>query len=106
MTSSPTPAKMSAKDLLIVIVVALGSFMAGLDATIVNIALPDIAKSFLVSTVAVSWVLNAYLIILVSLLLPLRALATCGATGGYFWAGLPSLRLAPFSAVFRLRCRS
>jgi len=60
---------MSPRDLLIVIVVALGSFMAGLDATIVNIALPAIAKSFDVSTVAVSWVLNAYLIILVSLLL-------------------------------------
>jgi len=60
---------MTPKELMIVIVIALGSFMAGLDATIVNIALPAIAKSFDVSTVAVSWVLNAYLIILVSLLL-------------------------------------
>jgi len=71
---------MSPKDLLIVIVVALGSFMAGLDATIVNIALPAIAKSFDVSTVAVSWVLNAYLIILVSLLL---AASRLGDMKGY-----------------------
>ena len=60
---------MSVKELLIVLVVSLGSFMAGLDATIVNIALPSIAKGFNVPTVHASWVLNAYLIILVSLLL-------------------------------------
>lgn len=71
---------MSPRELTIVIVIALGSFMAGLDATIVNIALPAIAKSFDVSTVAVSWVLNAYLIILVSLLL---AASRLGDMKGY-----------------------
>jgi len=79
--ADPVPQqKMSPKDLMIVIVIALGSFMAGLDATIVNIALPTIAKSFDVSTVAVSWVLNAYLIILVSLLL---AASRLGDMKGY-----------------------
>ena len=63
MSEYPSPQKMSPKDLMIVIVIALGSFMAGLDATIVNIALPAIAKSFEISTVMASWVLNAYLII-------------------------------------------
>lgn len=71
---------MSPKDLLIVIVIALGSFMAGLDATIVNIALPTIAKSLEVSTVMASWVLNAYLIVLVSLLL---AASRLGDMKGY-----------------------
>jgi DHA2 family metal-tetracycline-proton antiporter-like MFS transporter len=71
---------MTTKELMIVIVIALGSFMAGLDATIVNIALPAIAKSFEVSTVMVSWVLNAYLIILVSLLL---AASRLGDMKGY-----------------------
>ncbi|MDO9539387.1 MAG: DHA2 family efflux MFS transporter permease subunit [Methanocalculus sp.] len=61
--------KMTPGELLIVLVISLGSFMAGLDATIVNIALPSIAGTFGVSTVDASWVLNAYLIILVSLLL-------------------------------------
>ncbi|PKL58536.1 MAG: MFS transporter [Methanomicrobiales archaeon HGW-Methanomicrobiales-5] len=76
-SSSP---KMSPKDLMIVIVISLGSFMAGLDATIVNIALPTIAKSFDISTVLASWVLNAYLIILVSLLL---AASRLGDMKGY-----------------------
>jgi DHA2 family metal-tetracycline-proton antiporter-like MFS transporter len=71
---------MSPKDLMIVIVIALGSFMAGLDATIVNIALPAIAKSLDISTVLASWVLNAYLIILVSLLL---AASRLGDMKGY-----------------------
>lgn len=70
MADFPPRGKLSQKDLMIVLVIALGSFMAGLDGTIVNIALPSIAKSFAVSTVTVSWVLNAYLIIMVSLLLP------------------------------------
>ena len=69
MTDAPGKTKMTPKDLMIVLVISLGSFMAGLDATIVNIALPTIGKSFDVSTVTVSWVLNAYLIVLVSLLL-------------------------------------
>jgi len=80
MSETTSPSKMSPKELMIVIVIALGSFMAGLDATIVNIALPDIAKSLNVSTVTVSWVLNAYLIILVSLLL---AASRLGDMKGY-----------------------
>ena len=65
---------------MIVIVIGLGSFMAGLDGTIVNIALPTIAKSFDISTVMVSWVLNAYLIVMVSLLL---AASRIGDMKGY-----------------------
>lgn len=71
---------MSRRDLTIVLVISLGSFMAGLDATIVNIALPSIAKYFNVSTVTVSWVLNAYLIVMVSLLL---AASRLGDMKGY-----------------------
>ena len=71
---------MNSKQLLIVIVISLGSFMAGLDVTIVNIALPTISEAFNVSTVTVSWVINAYLIVLVSLLL---ASARIGDKKGY-----------------------
>ena len=80
MSESPERQKMSPKELLIVLVISLGSFMSGLDATIVNIALPTIGKAFDVSTVAVSWVLNAYLIVLVSLLL---AASRLGDIRGY-----------------------
>ena len=69
MSDSSPRQKMTPKELMIVLVISLGSFMAGLDGTIVNIALPTIGRAFDVSTVTVSWVLNAYLIVLVSLLL-------------------------------------
>ncbi|MBN2734528.1 MAG: DHA2 family efflux MFS transporter permease subunit [Methanomicrobiaceae archaeon] len=80
MSESSIRQKMSPKELLIVLVISLGSFMSGLDATIVNIALPTIGKAFEISTVTVSWVLNAYLIILVSLLL---AASRLGDIRGY-----------------------
>ena len=69
MTDTPADQKMSSNDLMVVLVISLGSFMAGLDGTIVNIALPAIAQSLDISTVDASWVLNAYLIIMVSLLM-------------------------------------
>ena len=59
MDQTPSRQGMSRRDLTIVLVISLGSFMAGLDATIVNIALPSIARYFNVSTVTVSSVWTA-----------------------------------------------
>ena len=69
MDDAPSPSRMSRPELLLVLVISLGSFMAGLDATIVNIALPSIAAYFQAPTVLAAWVLNAYLVVMVSLLL-------------------------------------
>lgn len=80
MSEDAVKKRMNSKQLLIVLVISLGSFMAGLDVTIVNIALPTISEAFNVSTVTVSWVINAYLIVLVSLLL---ASARMGDKRGY-----------------------
>jgi EmrB/QacA subfamily drug resistance transporter len=60
-TTSNTPA---AGFTLLVFSIALALFMAGLDGTIVNIALPTISESFHVSTSAVSWVATAYLLVM------------------------------------------
>ncbi|HEX3000915.1 MAG TPA: DHA2 family efflux MFS transporter permease subunit, partial [Methanoregula sp.] len=60
-TTSTTPA---AGFTLLVFSIALALFMAGLDGTIVNIALPTISESFHVSTSAVSWVATAYLLVM------------------------------------------
>ena len=52
------------------LVASLGVFMAFVDATIVNIAFPDIARSFPGESVAsLSWVLNAYNIVFAAFLL-------------------------------------
>lgn len=50
-------------------VAVLGSGMAFLDGTVVNVALPDIGRDFNASTSSLQWVLNGYLLTLASLIL-------------------------------------
>jgi EmrB/QacA subfamily drug resistance transporter len=50
-------------------VTVLGSGMAFLDGTVVNVALPDIGEDFNASTAALQWILNGYLLTLASLIL-------------------------------------
>jgi EmrB/QacA subfamily drug resistance transporter len=50
-------------------VTVLGSGMAFLDGTVVNVALPDIGRDLNASTAALQWILNGYLLSLASLIL-------------------------------------
>ena len=50
-------------------VAVLGSGMAFLDATVVNVALPDIGRDLHASTSTLQWILNGYLLTLASLIL-------------------------------------
>src|SRR6478672_2416819 len=50
-------------------VAVLGSGMAFLDGTVVNVALPDIGRDLNASTSALQWILNGYLLTLASLIL-------------------------------------
>jgi MFS family permease len=47
----------------------LGSGMAFLDGTVVNVALPDIGRDLNASTSSLQWILNGYLLTLASLIL-------------------------------------
>ena len=49
---------------LLIFSISLATFMAGLDGTIVNIALPTISESFHISSSTVSWVATAYLLVM------------------------------------------
>lgn len=48
----------------LIIAISLATFMASLDGTIVNIALPTISESFSLSSSAVSWVATIYLLVM------------------------------------------
>jgi EmrB/QacA subfamily drug resistance transporter len=50
-------------------VAVLGSGMAFLDSTVVNVALPDIGRDLNASTSSLQWILNGYLLTLASLIL-------------------------------------
>jgi EmrB/QacA subfamily drug resistance transporter len=62
---------------------AIGTFMATLDGSIVNVALPTISRSFDVSVDLVSWVVLAYSLTLISLMLVYGAWVE---RKGYFFA--------------------
>ncbi len=65
----PTPRRHFA-----VVAIAIGIAMAVLDGTVVNVALPSIAAELGATPSAAVWVINAYQLVIVVLLLPLAAL--------------------------------
>lgn len=76
-----------AKKRLILAVSCVEAFMATLDGSIVNIALPDISKQMHVSISAVQWVSSAYLLTIVLLLLLWGKLADQRGQKGVIMAG-------------------
>lgn len=65
----PTPRRYFA-----MLAIALGITMAVLDGTVVNVALPSIARELGADPAAAVWVVNAYQLVIVATLLPLAAL--------------------------------
>lgn len=83
---------------LILSAVSLGMFMALLDVTIVNIAIPAIITDLRTTVAHVSWVLNAYSLVLAVFFLPMGRLSDRYGQKRVFMAGL-----AVFT-VFSLLC--
>jgi EmrB/QacA subfamily drug resistance transporter len=55
--------------LVILVICSMGLLMVGLDATIVNVALPAIHRSFTSSLAGLQWTIDAYTLVLASLLM-------------------------------------
>src|ERR1700757_2719064 len=70
--------------------IVLGIAMSVLDSTIVNVALPSVARNFGASSAASIWVINAYQLAILVMLLPLAAL---GEVVGYRRVSLTGLAL-------------
>ena len=85
---APPPAETDRKKWYVLAALALGMFMALLDATIVNIAVPAIITDLGTSITQVSWVLNAYNITLVVLFLSMGRIADRYGKKRIFIAGL------------------
>jgi EmrB/QacA subfamily drug resistance transporter len=72
----------------VLLVTAVGVFMSFLDVTIVNIAFPDLRKSFPDESIAhLSWVLNAYSIVFAAALVPAGRLADRFGRRRFFFLG-------------------
>src|ERR1700730_10712587 len=77
------------KPQTVLLVASIGVFMAYVDATIANIAIPSIGLSFPGAQITgLSWVLNAYNIVLAALLVPAARLADTLGRKRFFTGGL------------------
>jgi EmrB/QacA subfamily drug resistance transporter len=73
----------------VLLVTAVGVFMSFLDVTIVNIAFPDLHRSFPDESIAhLSWVLNAYSIVFAAALVPAGRLADRFGRRRFFFLGI------------------
>jgi EmrB/QacA subfamily drug resistance transporter len=80
---------------LVLIITSLGTLMAGLDVTIVNIAFPDIARSFPGTSLSdLSWVLNGYTIVFAAALIPAGRIADLAGRKRLFLWGLVTFTTA------------
>lgn len=76
------------KQWLLLCVVALALFLDGLDGTIVNVVLPDIARDFSIDTGTTSWVVTVYFLMMAGLILVFGKIADSGAIKRLFVSGL------------------
>ena len=72
----------------ILVAVCLGYFMAVLDSTVVNVALPDMAHGLGAGIAGMQWVVDGYALLFASLLLPAGALGDRWGNRGTFAIGL------------------
>lgn len=73
--------------LLLLVTIALGMFLDGLDGTIVNVALPDMSESFAIDSSMSSWIVTIYFLVLAGLVLIFGKLCDSGAIKKILIAG-------------------
>src|SRR2546430_2797260 len=78
----------------VLVAVCIGYFMAVLDSTVVNVALPDMARSLGTGIAGMQWVVDGYALLFASLLLTAGALGDRLGNRGTFVAGLALFTLA------------
>src|SRR6201999_2852801 len=101
MHGSMPPVGTSAPDrrhaLLVLVCTSAPSFMLQLDANIVSVSLPSIARSLNASFEGIEWVITAYMLSFASLLLPAGALADRFGRKRLLIIGLAVFTLASFA---------
>ena len=78
----------------VLVAVCIGYFMAVLDSTVVNVALPDMASALGTGIAGMQWVVDGYALLFASLLLTAGALGDRFGNRGMFVAGLALFTLA------------
>ena len=79
------------------ITVCLGTFMLLIDVTIVNVALPDMAKDLRTSFGSLQWVIDAYALVLAALVLGTGSIADLVGHRRAYVAGLALFAVSSFA---------
>src|SRR5207237_8847458 len=79
----------------VLVAVCIGYFMAVLDSTVVNVALPDMARGLGTGIAGMQWVVDGYALLFASLLLTAGALGDHLGNRGTFVAGPGLFTFAP-----------
>src|SRR3954447_411495 len=91
----PPPRRRGPEPRTVLAIASLGGVMAFVDATIVNIAFPDIARSFRGTSISsLSWVLNAYNIVFAAFLMAAGRIADVVGRRRVFVGGLEVFTVA------------
>jgi len=85
---------------LLILSISLAVFMAGLDSTIVNIALPTISEAFDVSSTTVSWVATAYMLVMAGCVLVFGKISDILGFKRVFLWGFAIFTLGSFACGF------
>jgi len=78
----------------------LAMIVVGLDSTVLTVALPTLASDLHASTSALQWILDAYILVLAGLMLPLGALADRIGRKPVLIAGVVIFTLGSLSAAY------
>ncbi len=103
MNNTPAPKSETQKNgWWILVSIGTFAFMSNLDSSIVNIAMPLMAKQLKVPMNEIEWVVSSYLIVLTALLLFLGNLVISMGKSKSFELGQSSFYLALFYLVSKL----
>ena len=83
---------------LVLAAVAMGIFLATIDGSIVNVALPTLVRAFATTFAVVQWVVLAYLLVLATVILSVGRLGDMIGKKGIYTAGFVVFTLASVAA--------
>src|SRR5215211_8900441 len=73
---------------------SMGLFVLMLDSTVINVALPDIARELDATTAGLQWVMNAYLLVLAAFVVSAGRLGDIFGRRRLFVLGMAALQVA------------
>src|SRR5258707_13849566 len=93
MTTDPRPPVIRDRPIAALLVICLSVFVISVDATIVNVALPTLSRELDADTAQLQWIVDAYTLVMVGLMLSMGSLSDRFGRRGWLSAGLAAFAI-------------